>query len=596
MSDSNNGGITTPPKTFPEVDLWLDWQCSMISDVNSGAVYLTTKNDTNRPMPLALWPITNKASSTQQTIALKVIKGGAGVAQKEVSDDAKVLDYVAYPLLEKDRVIGAVVLALEIRSDEQRQAVLQLLQWGATWAEKALERAHNDRLRTSTLALSAVALFSSNEPLAVSGYNFCNFLADHFGCSRVILGLRKGLQVQIISMSHQLQFDRRINRVSQIEFAMEECIEHGKSIHIPNKTNNGVGSPHIHTQQLLNDNNGSVFSSPLLQGETQVGVLTLFNDKNNGFDNTVIDQISAINEHLAPIISLRQNNNHRSWKSKERANQKLSAISHLRFKVTTIASIIVLMLLTLVQTEQLVSAKATIEGSTQQSIVAPFSSYIATANSRAGDSVKQGQVIATLDDRDLLLEQQKRLSERAKHSKEYQEALATRNRAQVSMLSARMAQTDAHLNQIKQQLQHTQLLAPFDGLLVSGDWNRALGAPVERGQLLFEIVPAGSYQVALEVDEHDIAELSSKQLGKLRLAGLPAQLIQLEISRILPVASVTQGSNNFHVEADITQEPSGLRPGMQGVAKIVTGRASVLSVWTKSLTNRLRLWAWSLGL
>lgn len=595
MPDSNKNSISTTHHTSNEIDHWLDWQCSMISDVHSGAVFLTTKDDANHPTPLALWPLTSKASSTLQNIALKAIKGGAGIAQKEVSDDAKVFDYVAYPLLQKDQVIGSVVLALEIRSDQQRQAVLQLLQWGSIWAEKALESARNDRNRTSTLALSSVALFSHNEPLAISGYNFCNYLADHFDCSRVILGLKKGLQVQIVSMSHQLQFDRRINRVSQIEFAMEECMEHGKPIFIPNKNNNGAGSPHIHTQQLLNDSNGSVFSAPLLRGDKQIGVLTLFNEKNNRFDNAAINQITAINEHVAPIIAIKQHSKNRPWKNKEASNKKLNTPSHFRIKATAIASITLIALLALIQTEQLISAKATIEGSTQQSIVAPFSSYIATANARAGDSVSQGQVIATLDSRDLLLEQEKWLSERSKHAKEYQEALATRNRAQVSMLSARIAQTDAHLNQIKKQLQHTQLLAPFDGLLVSGDWNRALGAPIERGQLLFEIVPVQSYQVALQIDEHDIAQLSQKQFGKLRLTGLPEQLIPLEISRILPIASVTQGSNNFRVEAEISKIPMGLRPGMQGVAKIITGRASMLSVWTKPLISRLRLWAWSLG-
>ncbi|MEJ6078828.1 hypothetical protein MT391_09870 [Vibrio sp. 1-Bac 57] len=58
---------------------------------------------------------------------------------------------------------------------------------------------------------------------------------------------------------------------------------------------------------------------------------------------------------------------------------------------------------------------------------------------------------------------------------------------------------------------------------------------------------------------------------------------------------MTQGSNNFRVESDIIDSPEGLRPGMQGTAKIVVGRGSLLSVWTDSLVSRLRLWAWSLG-
>ncbi len=216
-------------------------------------------------------------------------------------------------------------------------------------------------------------------------------------------------------------------------------------------------------------------------------------------------------------------------------------------------------------------------------------------SARAGDSVTQGQILATLDNRDLLLQQEKWLSEREKHSKEYQEALAIRDRSKVSVLIARIAQTDAQLHQIEEQLQHTQLRAPFNSLLISGDWSRALGAPIERGQLLFEIVPAEGYRVALQVNDHEVSNIASGQIANLRLARLPDESIQLAVSRILPLSIAAQGSNQFRVETEITNELAGLRPGMQGIAKINIGRASILKVWTASSVNRLRLWAWSLG-
>ena len=247
------------------------------------------------------------------------------------------------------------------------------------------------------------------------------------------------------------------------------------------------------------------------------------------------------------------------------------------------------------QTDHLITAQATVEGEIQQAIVAPFSSYIATASTRAGDRVEKGQILATLDDRELLLEHEKWSSERAKHAKEYQQALALRDRANVSIMVARIAQTDAQLHRIEEQLQHTQLRAPFSGLLVSGDWSRALGAPVERGQLLFEVVPDKNYRIALQVDEHDVAGLNEGQNGSLRLTGLPEKPIQLRVSRILSISSIGQGSNNFRVESEIVDAPQGLRPGMQGTAKIVIGRACLLKVWSNPLFNRLRLWTWSLG-
>lgn len=600
MLDLNADSTETISVNSQEIEYWLDWQCRMISDVNHGGIFLTTKSNISALKPVALWPDSKQPPSTLQTIAAKAIKGGAGVAQKEVSDNEEVFDFVAYPLFQKDRVIGAVVLALEIRSEAQRQAVLQLLQWGAIWAEKTLERFYSDRRRTSTLALEAVATCSKNEPIAITVHNLCNYLADNFDCSRAAIGLCKGLQVQILGMSHQLQFDRRIVRVSQIEFAMEECIEYGKPIIIPDYTTGQPGSIHIHAQQLLNSNKGSVCSIPLSDDDAFVGVITLFSEKTNHFDDKILDQLKLIAEHIAPVIHLRQTRSQPRWKNAIKISgtqrQGLAGYKNLRFKALAAISLIALLLITFIKTDQLVTAQATVEGSSQQAVVAPFSSYIATANARAGDSVTQGQILATLDNRDLLLQQEKWLSEREKHSKEYQEALAIRDRSQVSVLIARIAQTDAQIHQIEEQLQHTELRAPYSGLLISGDWSRALGAPVERGQLLFEIVPAEGYRVALQVNDHDVAGIASEQIGNLRLAGLPEESIQLSISRILPISFAAEGSNQFRVEAEITNELPGLRPGMQGIAKVNIGRASILKVWTAPLVNRLRLWAWSLGL
>jgi multidrug efflux pump subunit AcrA (membrane-fusion protein) len=578
---------------------WLDWQCRMISDVKRGGVFLASRSADSHLEMQALWPDLNSISPTLESIAAKTIKDGAGISQKDINDGSDLLDYVSYPLIQKNGVVGAVVLAIATRSDQQRQAVLLLLQWGAAFMEKILERSDNEHPEGATLSLNAVAFLSRNEPLAVAGYHLCNLLADSFDCSRVAFGLRSGLQVRVLSMSHQLQFDRRIVQVSQIEFAMEECIEQHQSIILPASSAQTHSVITNHAQQLLNDNNGSVCLIPLGSSESLIGVLCLVCDKKKHFDNTTVKQLTTIAENIAPVISLNISNAKPAWKKTlctiNTQLQCLIGSGYLRSKLIVASSFIVIGLLTLLQADHIITAKASVEGKIQQAIVAPFNSYIASADARAGDSVTQDQILATLDDRDLRLEHEKWSSERDKQAKEYQQALAQRDRAQVSILIARIAQTDAQLHSIEEKLKHTRLRAPFSGLLVSGDWSQALSTPIERGQLLFEIIPAKNYRITLQVDEHDVTDLSSGQNANLRLTGLSEQSIQLRISRILPVASVGQGTNHFRVESEIVDPPPGLRPGMQGIAKIVVGRGSLLKVWTHSLLVRLRLWAWSLG-
>lgn len=574
----------------------------MISGVRLGAVFLVPRTPSDGLQQAAMWPDASVQSTMLDTIAGKAIANGTRVAQKKVNDessDMEVCDYVAYPLAQNDRIIGAVSLALAIRSEAQRLAVLQLLQWGAVWLEESFARSIGDGDSVSALALDAVKLVTTEAPLPVVGHHLCNLLADSLDCSRVAFSLRSGLQVRVLSLSHQLHFDRRVARIGQLEFAMEECLDQNEVVVLPAHSSNATGLIHAHAQLLAGDRTGSVCSVPLRSGGRSIGVLTLMRDDTGGFDDALLDLVQGVAGLVGPLIGLKQSESQSAWRRIRRGfaarMRGLFGPGHLRLKLIAATSIVALALLSVIQTDHRVTARSTVEGAMQQAVVAPVGGYLATVDARAGDRVDEGQVLAVLDDRDLLLEHEKWSTERDKLGREYQEALATRDRARVSVIAAQVAQSEAQLHLVEAQLKHTKLRAPFSGLLVSGDWSRALGAPVERGQLLFEIVPLEGYRVNLEVDEHDVAGLEPGQAGSLRLAGLPDEPIQLRVSRIVPIASAEQGSNHFRVEAEVEGAPDGLRPGMQGVAKVVVGRGSLLSVWTDSLVDRLRLWAWSVG-
>ena len=140
-------------------------------------------------------------------------------------------------------------------------------------------------------------------------------------------------------------------------------------------------------------------------------------------------------------------------------------------------------------------------------------------------------------------------------------------------------------------------MAPFSGIIVSGDLSQSLGKPIKRGEQLFEVSLIDDYRLILDVNEYDVAKLQINQKGQLRLVGLPYESFEVNITRITPIASVKEGGNYFHVEADLDEhDAKKLKPGMQGIVKIDVEEASVLWVWTHSLFDRLRLWFWSIGL
>lgn len=174
--------------------------------------------------------------------------------------------------------------------------------------------------------------------------------------------------------------------------------------------------------------------------------------------------------------------------------------------------------------------------------------------------------------------------------------MAKRDRAQARIVSSQMEQTEAQLALVEEHLARTEIAAPFDGVLVSGDLTQMLGAPLERGQALFEIAPLDAYRVVLEVDEHRIGDVRAGQRGALVLSSNPDQSFPIVVEKITPVSIAREGRNYFRVEAQLESGPDPrLRPGMEGVAKVSVDERRLAWIWTREMMNWLRLkaWAWT---
>ncbi len=142
------------------------------------------------------------------------------------------------------------------------------------------------------------------------------------------------------------------------------------------------------------------------------------------------------------------------------------------------------------------------------------------------------------------------------------------------------------------KLERTNLKAPFDGILLSGDLSQKLGSVVEQGDTLFEIAPLTGYRLILQVDESEIVHVKEGQKGELMLSAV-ADKFHFVVQRITPMTTAIEGKNCFRVEAALESTSAKLRPGMEGVGKIFVDRQRLISIWTLKLRNWLRLWWWS---
>jgi RND family efflux transporter MFP subunit len=339
-----------------------------------------------------------------------------------------------------------------------------------------------------------------------------------------------------------------------------------------------------------------VCSVPLVQDGHSIGVLTLERVAGEAFDAPALEVCTTVGLLLGPILGLKRENERSAWQRLREAAaggaRALFGPRHPGAKLLAALAAIAVVLLSVVSSEYRVSAKTVIEGEVQRAAVAPFEGYIAASPLRAGDRVAKGQLIAQLDERDLRLERARLESERDQLLGKHRQALAALDRASMAMVAAQIAQAEAQLSLVEDKLARAAIVAPFDGMIVSGDLSQLLGTPVEQGKVLFQVAPLDAYRVILQVDERDIGQVHLGQSGELALSGMPGERLRFTVKQITPLSTSEDGRNYFRVEAQLADASARLRPGMEGVGKIAAGPRKLVWIWTHPLLDWLRLAAW----
>jgi multidrug efflux pump subunit AcrA (membrane-fusion protein) len=162
------------------------------------------------------------------------------------------------------------------------------------------------------------------------------------------------------------------------------------------------------------------------------------------------------------------------------------------------------------------------------------------------------------------------------------------------VLNKKMLQAEAQIALLDEQIARAKIVAPFDGLVVNGDLSQSLGAPVEAGQVLFEIAPLDSYRVKVQVEERSIGQVQVGQQGELILTSMPNERHSFTVNVITPVAQAEEGANFFIVEGTLDGAAERLRPGMEGFGKIQIEERKLIWIWTHELIDwaRMKAWTW----
>lgn len=204
---------------------------------------------------------------------------------------------------------------------------------------------------------------------------------------------------------------------------------------------------------------------------------------------------------------------------------------------------------------------------------------------QAGQQVKKGDLLAEIDDRDLLTERKAALTEidgakitqekarrnllRAEElhkskliSKEVYENLSSDFESAANTL----AKAQRRLELVEDKLRKTRILAPMDGTLlevkvIEGQVVVA-AASVNSGTALMSIADLTRLLIDTHVNQVDVTKLKLEQKVKIGTEAMKDVVWDAAISFIAPVATAKNNIKGFKVQALVQVPDSRLRPGM----------------------------------
>lgn len=219
------------------------------------------------------------------------------------------------------------------------------------------------------------------------------------------------------------------------------------------------------------------------------------------------------------------------------------------------------------------SGTATLEADREADVVAKTGGVLLKLLVEEGDKVRQGQVLARLDDASPRLSLAKAEATLRKLEADYRRAdemfgkkllsLEEHDKIKFDLDNQRAAYDLARL-----ELSYTQVEAPIDGVI--GKRMVKEGNLIQLNQALFHIVDFDPLLGVLNVPERELNTLKPEQPVSMVVDALPGQRFPGVIERVSPVVEAASGT--FRVTCRFSAQNQALKPGMFGRIDVVYDR------------------------
>lgn len=422
-------------------------------------------------------------------------------------------------------------------------------------------------------------------------------LCQHLKFEHIYFAALNPQHLKLFAQSQQLISGHQTAEIGDCTSVMEECIDQGEYVQFPPDPNAfpKILQAHAHwAQRHLRP----VISMPYFVDSRVQGCLLFEFSKTHSLNEEDVTLCRYVTNYFGPLFQLKLDGDTRfttAVKNSVRHFFNFSEMSNIKRNVI-VGAMVALVFSAVVPIPNQIKSTVRLEGIVQRVLVAPQQGFLQQSYVRPGDEIKAQQLLAELSEDDLRLEQQKKQSEVSQFQNAYGAALASSDRVEMMTSQAKMQEAQSQLDLIEQQIQRTKILAPFDGVVISGDLKQMEGAPVQQGQTLLTVAPKGGYRLVLEVDDRDIDQIKANQSGEVVFVSVPNHPLEFTVKKVNPVAISKEGRNYFEVEGELGDIPDGvsLQPGIDGVAKVEVQSTTLLWKLSHRAVDWFRLKLWML--
>lgn len=574
---------------------WLEWMCSQLPRV-SAALVVADESQSGQFHAKAVWPENSNQDELLQNAAEETLSKKQPLITP-LSDGKHHLG--SYPVFVNGTLRTVVTLMFAAEDEADLHKALAVIEYCTGWLELRLARnllsnMSSDHQRQHRV-IDSIAHVLEERDFEHAALRFVNIMGRILNAERVVLGFVKNAELEVHSESDSSGHSKKHERVKLTAQAMQEAVDQQESILWP-PPNDYNRVTQAHSKLAGEAGQRALMSIPLVDKELCYGAILFDRPIEQPFSQEEQLTAEALANFVGVVLEEKRQSNLPLYAYIQRSlkNQVSQMIGpgYLGRKITLFCCIFFIVFFSLMPGDYHVGADAVIEGAELRAIVVPFDGYLQSATLRAGDSVKKSVPLAELDTRQLRLQRMSWVSQQATSRRQYEDALAKQERAQVQISNAKIKRAQAEIELLDYQISQAIMLAPFDALIVSGDLSQRIGTQVRQGDVLFELSPSRRFRLALYVDEFRINDVRPSQTGELVLAALPDQKFSFTVTRINPMAESRDGATVYRVEAELKNTDEMLRVGLEGVGQVSVDERLLISIWTRSMNDWLKLQLW----